>query len=215
MKYCLEGNRREVELKMVTIHTAQEELISDLEREARVRISIGDHSLQQAVECGAPGYYIFIIDTNEYAGNFERQMCAYVTGQIGECRVGEEEAQIAKQEIPEEVVRLENLIRYLPDEHGCHRPVAIFSNPRYGNDGMGNHALLTEENREQFPFPAYNSVAIYLNSVPESGLLNLMKERARNIAARGIGLKGFEQKVEIEGFRFLEQHTVHKTIDVQ
>ena len=24
--------------------------------------------------------YIFIIDTNMYAGNFEREMCAYLTG---------------------------------------------------------------------------------------------------------------------------------------
>jgi len=35
----------------------------------------------------------FIIDTNEYAGNFEREMCAYCTGQIGDCGVGEEEAE--------------------------------------------------------------------------------------------------------------------------
>ncbi len=34
-----------------------------------------------------PNPYLFVIDTDTYAGNFEREMCAYVTGQIGECEV--------------------------------------------------------------------------------------------------------------------------------
>ena len=28
--------------------------------------------------------YLFVIDTDSYAGNFEREMCAYLTNQIGE-----------------------------------------------------------------------------------------------------------------------------------
>jgi hypothetical protein len=32
--------------------------------------------------------WLFIVDTDSYAGNFERCMCAYMTGQIGECEVG-------------------------------------------------------------------------------------------------------------------------------
>ncbi|KKK83825.1 hypothetical protein LCGC14_2789530, partial [marine sediment metagenome] len=32
--------------------------------------------------------WIFIIDTDSYAGNFEREMCAYITGRVGECGVG-------------------------------------------------------------------------------------------------------------------------------
>ena len=32
----------------------------------------------------------FIIDTDQYAGNFERELCAWTTGQIGECEVGKE-----------------------------------------------------------------------------------------------------------------------------
>lgn len=37
--------------------------------------------------------YILVADTNQYAGNFERELCAYITGQYGECSVG---ADIAK-----------------------------------------------------------------------------------------------------------------------
>ncbi len=39
-----------------------------------------------------PDHYLFVIDTDTYAGSFEREICAYVTGQIGECEVGKEEA---------------------------------------------------------------------------------------------------------------------------
>jgi hypothetical protein len=86
---------------------------------------------------GSPDHYLFVIDTDTYAGNFERQMCAYVTGQIGECGVGEENAELAKQEIPDEVARLEELIESVPDEHGCHRPVSIFPTPGWFSPGMG------------------------------------------------------------------------------
>ena len=153
-----------------------------------------------------PDNYLFVIDTDTYAGNFERQMCAYITGQIGECEVGKEQAELAKQEIPNMLTQLEELIEHVPDEHGCHRPVSIFPNDRYGNDGVGNQALLTDKNRKQFPWPAYNSVVIYFNSIPNRRVLNIMKERARNFAERKIELKGVEKRVRIEGFRLLEEH---------
>ena len=159
--------------------------------------------------------YLFIIDTDTYAGDFERAMCAYVTGQIGDCGVGEENAELAKQEIPEVIAQLENLIEQVPDEHGCRRPVSIFPNPRYGNDGHGNYALLTDENREQFRWPAYYSVAIFFHSIPNSELLDVMKERTRNITQKGVGLKGYEQIVGIEGFEFLVQRTTYEAIDVK
>ena len=164
------------------------------------------------IKQGQPEHYLFVIDTDTYAGNFEREMCAYVTGQIGECEVGKENAEIAKQEIPEVVAKLEDLVELVPDEHGCARPVSIFPNPRYGNDGHGDHSLLTDENKAKFQWPAYYSVAIYFHSIPDSVLLDIMKERARDIATRGVGLKGFEEKVGIEGFRLLEQHTTYNEV---
>jgi hypothetical protein len=162
----------------------------------------------------SPDYYLFIIDTNKYAGNFEREMCAYITGQIGECEVGDEQAELAKKEIPEEVAQLEELVESIPDEHGCARPVAIFPNPRYGNNGYGGQKLLNDKNQEQFPFPAYNSIAIYFNSIPNSKLLDIMKKRAKEIGAKGIGTKKFEEQIEIEGFRLLEKRTTYKGLNL-
>ena len=157
-------------------------------------------------------HYLFVIDTDSYAGNFERAMCAYLTGQVGDCGVGEEQAEIAKQEIPDVVAKLEDLVMSVPDEHGCHRPVSIFPNPRYGNDGHGKHALLTDKNRKRFSFYAYNSVAIYFNSLPDSELLEALKERAKNIELKEIELNRFEPTPRIEGFRLFEQQTTYKEL---
>lgn len=43
-----------------------------------------------AIEEGNLDCKMVIIDTNAYAGNFERELCAYLTGQIAECYVGRE-----------------------------------------------------------------------------------------------------------------------------
>lgn len=72
--------------------------------------------------------WIFIIDTDSYAGNFERDMCAYVTGVLGECEVGDEFAAIYNKEVNTD--GLESVfVEYLEhraDEHGCHRPCSLW-----------------------------------------------------------------------------------------
>lgn len=65
--------------------------------------------------------YIFVVDTDIYAGNFERQMTAYVTGCVGDCGVGEKEAKMFKAVVPEDIAeRIEDNIYSVADEHGCH-----------------------------------------------------------------------------------------------
>lgn len=63
-------------------------------------------------------YWGFKIKTDSYAGNFEREMCAYVTGQIGECEVGEEF-------VDDNIRNLFSNVMDLPDDHGCYRPVSL------------------------------------------------------------------------------------------
>lgn len=81
--------------------------------------------------------YIFVIDTDSYAGNFEREITAYMTGCVGDCEVGSDQAQIFKEEIREGF--FDDLIVWKPDEDGCHRPCIIWDTPGWFNDGMGGH----------------------------------------------------------------------------
>jgi hypothetical protein len=60
-----------------------------------------------------------LVKTNSYAGNFERELCAFMTGHIGECGVGEEFINpIIKS-------TFEGYIEDELDDHACYRPVAL------------------------------------------------------------------------------------------
>lgn len=82
--------------------------------------------------------YIVAIDTDSYAGNFERQLCAYATGHVGECGVGAEEAEDYENSTNDDT-----LFRHIQerddDNDDCPRPVAITETPGWFNDGVGNH----------------------------------------------------------------------------
>src|SRR6187397_1215283 len=64
--------------------------------------------------------YQLIVKTNSYAGNFEREMCAFMTGQIGECGVGSE---FVEKEIAE---KFGDKISGKTDDHACFRPVEVY-----------------------------------------------------------------------------------------
>ena len=72
--------------------------------------------------------YIIKIGTDKYAGNFERELCAYCTGITGDCDVGEEEAKMFNEKYPKDEAEngmFQNIIQSRPDEHGCWRLVAL------------------------------------------------------------------------------------------
>ena len=79
--------------------------------------------------------FAFVIDTNSYAGNFEREMAAYLTGEVGECGVGEEEADSFPKGSK---VQFSN-VAFHADENGCRRPVEIYPTPGMFNHGMGGN----------------------------------------------------------------------------
>lgn len=132
--------------------------------------------------------YGFVIDTNEYAGNFEREMCAHVTGRMGECEVGGEFIDDSITELFENVIDVE--------DEGCARPCSIFKN---------------KENS------SYESVIIYFNSKPKEEQISLMKEKAYtfNEARKTVGnMTQFykDSNIKILGFRLLEvKQTIEET----
>lgn len=149
-------------------------------------------------------YFVFVIDTDTYAGSFERPMCAFMTGQIGECGVGEEYAEAFRRDHPELLETFQELVDFYPDDHGCSRPATIWPTPGFWNDGMGNEwpdadwgtqktiDAYSEEIRKykaQYPkseledegpgrHPAYLSVAIFFSEEPPLKVLEFLCERA-------------------------------------
>jgi len=101
--------------------------------------------------------YYLTIKTDSYAGNFERELCAYCTGKYGDCEVGKNQAEdfINKfEDIFEEIVN-----PYVPDEHGCNRPVSLNTNDS-------------------------NSLDIFFYEKPSTDQLKLLKQRAEEFAIK-------------------------------
>lgn len=138
--------------------------------------------------------WIFVIDTEDYAGNFERALCGYLTGRIGECEVGVKEATAFMEETGMEP--FDNVIDE-PDDHGCRRPVTIY--PTAGVKGE-----------------PYQSVAISFETEPSADQIALMKERAYQFAAllgRTYGDEPARPRIsKITGFRLIKQ-TITRTLD--
>jgi hypothetical protein len=110
--------------------------------------------------------YKFIIDTDQYSGNFEREMCAYLTGQIGECGVGCEYAELFEKEVSDKI-SFNNVISILDDEDSCRRPCKIEINPNWFNTGMGafykNKDFDEEKIRKEYADQVFNYEDILIN----------------------------------------------------
>lgn len=106
-----------------------------------------------------PSNYAFVVHTDSYAGNFERDMCAFITGVVGECGVGIESID---EKVDYEIVQ--DIIASYPDEHGCCRPVTICNTSDQWKEEAGKWVC--------------NSVAILLDEKPTLEQKKFMEERA-------------------------------------
>ena len=83
--------------------------------------------------------FLFVIDTEQYAGNFERELCAWCTGQIGMCEVGSEEAADFKAEHPAEYAEFSRVVEQFSRDEDDHtlRPACLVATPGWLNNGLG------------------------------------------------------------------------------
>lgn len=123
--------------------------------------------------------YLVVIDTNQYSGNFERELTGYVTGVYGECEVGKKEAEIFEEEVEDEALaeELGNIIESRRDDRGCYRPCAIATTPYRRNNGAGVHYSVDSDDADGYH--AYESVEIYFREEPTKEMLQLIIERAK------------------------------------
>lgn len=116
-------------------HATPAELVSTSTGRCAGKARGKDMSVSRAAGEG----YIIIVDTNQYAGGFDRQMCSYVTAQIGDCGVDWKIAEEARKEMSGPYrCWFEQNIREVADDHGNYRPVSIGQSPGWWNDGWGN-----------------------------------------------------------------------------
>lgn len=153
-------------------------------------------------------HFIFVVHTKNYSGNFERELCAFITGKVGECEVGDEHVPDFQENVlPVLADKFDRMIMQKPDEdNGCRRPCAIWPTPGRYNNGMGGHFDVTAEVTER-QWPAYESVAIFFSEQPTQDMIDLMKQRATQ----------YDEEIEtisITGFQLLNEKTVTTVIDL-
>jgi len=146
--------------------------------------------------------YEFIIDTKNYAGNFEREMTAYCTGVVGDCEIGIDEAQqfyLDRGIVNESANPFEQIVQQKVDEHGCYRPCTISSTPGRSNNGMGVTADVDSDEARSWrkQHVAHESVTIFFCKDP-SQYISLLCERASDFAQ--------ERGITITGFRLIKEH---------
>ncbi len=84
--------------------------------------------------------YTFIVDTNEYSGNFERHLCGFMTGDGGEYGYKEVD-DVFHQEVREDHPLLDFLEYRVvdTDDIPIHSPVTIWQSPLWFIDGAGGY----------------------------------------------------------------------------
>lgn len=97
--------------------------------------------------------FAIVIKTDSYAGNFEREMCAHVTGHVGECGVGSE---YVNSEVKS---KFYGYIEEVPDDRGCYRPVSL------GCDLPDEFGLSSDD------------VVIWFNEKPTDEMVKVVNER--------------------------------------
>jgi hypothetical protein len=111
--------------------------------------------------------FVLVIETNKYAGNFEREMCAFVTVQIGECGVGDKIASKVENELPDFYERMDEIIGSQYDDNGCSRPTSGAIN----------------KNGE------YNNVEIYFNEMPNDSDMIIIRKRINEFRIKTLEIR--------------------------
>jgi hypothetical protein len=124
-----------------------------------------------------------VIDTEEYSGNFERDMVAFITGQVGECGVGQDNADRAQDELePHHLYWFQEHVEPTADDHGVLRPASIAPTPGWYNNGRGKHLRDSEECEDLYMgvrHPAYQSVEFVVSEWPPDEIMGVILDRAR------------------------------------
>jgi len=148
----------------------------------------------------------FVIDTDSYAGNVERSICAYVVGVVDEYGAHQVEAEIEafRRDYPNQNP-FEDLVESRlvdPGDDGYHRAFCdLVPTPGRGNEG-GRHYTVTPEHPAKWP--AFESVAIFLSREPTAEEVATLKARA--LALQSLPRrKEWDARPRILGFRLMQE----------
>lgn len=130
--------------------------------------------------------FVLIIDTNQYSGNFHREMSAYLLNapvliDLGEGPTAEDEEFEEDAEEDPRLLVMQDMVDIRTHVEYGDTTNDIWPTPGRLNDGMGKHF---NAKPGQKGFPAYESVAIFLKSPFNAEQMEIVKGRAEKFAQR-------------------------------
>lgn len=141
--------------------------------------------------------WVFIVDTDQYAGNFEREMTAYCTGVVGQCGVGEEAKELFMQDYSEDFSwEMCEKMEQRADDNGCLRPSSIWrskNKDNYKND----------------------SVAMFFNEELSSKIIEMITTRAEQFTNTLDGIMKKKRTMKILGFRIQKEEKFVTETEIQ
>lgn len=154
--------------------------------------------------------YLLIIDTDQYSGNFERELTGFCTGQHN-CTHGEREAEDFDDYIEDNDIEngWEHKVISNTDGEGHSGVCSIWPTPGRLNNGTGQHY---DAAPGETGWPAYESVVIFLNQPPTAEDMKLFRDRLEDFASDQMrhGRRTGE-KLTIKNFRLIKR--VIETVD--
>lgn len=121
--------------------------------------------------------HVVVIKTDAYAGNFERELGAYLTGHVGECEVGSEYVDEQTQEL------FDDYIADKADDHGVFRPVGLGCDiPKY----------------------SANDVVIYLQKPLTDVQIAALLDKTKSFVTKYTSMESWNNPFEILGVDLVE-----------
>lgn len=147
--------------------------------------------------------FSLVIDTDSYAGNFEREILSACTGITPEYPTRKSQEEKLKYDGPS-MMEVVGYVLYDLGSNPYYDRCVIFPNPDWGNDGSGDHYRVTPDRTAVKP--AYFSVRIPLYRPLEPEELYGVRRRALDFADR----EGFT----ITRFRYIEDRIETRSMTV-
>jgi len=182
----------------------------------------------------SPQRVLFVVDSPPfYSGNYERAMTAYVTGLVGDCGVGGDLAELAREEDPELCHELyQRFGSNYPDEGGVCRTCTIYPTPGYFSSAGTiypdsewgkphiRRAQVKQARKEGLApfkevmrFAAYCSTAMFLRDVPPPEILERMSQRVLAFPkVFGGGWWSDGEELTITGIRVLREIVIAEQV---
>lgn len=157
------------------------------------------------ITIGEDGIYVVILDTDSYAGNFEREMAAYAAGAYDSERYhGDTQFHqfvADAEEVDAGILRsIVSKVGYANHDEYGDVSNTIWATPGVLNTGAG---AIVPDDGVNTGYPAYNSVAIFFDEKPTDEELECIYQRAVDYGQTQTGWNGDQPPVNVAGVRCL------------